>query len=208
MPNPPIPKLSRRRPVKERRAPPGPPGSLRWLKGLLGRPVAIERRDGKLHVVLVERRRTHRPGASLELEPMLDELRVRLLADQDGRVATALPAITAVHDALDRNGWAGVGALPARTLRAAIAQAEALARIEPSRPLAAITDRLRTLHVGAELREQRAQAARPAEGADGPEVSESTIEEFVASERSWVAPSADPAGEARPDAGAAPAGGG
>jgi hypothetical protein len=45
------------KPRVERRTPRGAPGSVRWLKGLLGRPVALERRGGKLHLTLVERRR-------------------------------------------------------------------------------------------------------------------------------------------------------
>ena len=46
------------KPRKERRAPRGAPGSARWLKGLLARPIALERRGGQLHVTLVERRRS------------------------------------------------------------------------------------------------------------------------------------------------------
>ena len=52
--SPPPRKLLRTRPKRERRAPAGAPGSLRWLHGLLGRPVGLERRDGQWHVVLVE----------------------------------------------------------------------------------------------------------------------------------------------------------
>ena len=46
-------------PVEDRRAPESARGldvSLRKLKGALGRPMALERRDGALHVVLVDRR--------------------------------------------------------------------------------------------------------------------------------------------------------
>jgi len=175
-------KLSRKKPTKDRRAPAGSPGSIRWLKGLLGRPVALERRGGQIHVVLVDRRRARAPGESLELEPLLDELRVRLLAPDGGE---AMPALASVHDVLGRQGWRGVGALPSPVLRTALAQAEALLRLERSKALETIIDQLRVHGVGAELRAQRETQPRPAADA-GPEVIESTPEEYAAIERAWV----------------------
>ena len=148
-------KQSRKLPPSDRRAPPGEPGSEPWLKGLLGRPVALEPRAGELHMVLVDRRREPGPADAPDLEPLHDELRVRLLAAAESSAAAALPELALVHDTLGREGWAGVGALPSKLIGRALAQAGTLAATESSSALAAFVDQLRLLHLAAELREQR-----------------------------------------------------
>jgi hypothetical protein len=173
-----------RKPDAERRThADAPVGSLRHLKGLLGRPIGLERRDGQLHVVLVERRRSPRT-AQPALEPLRAELRARLLTHGTADAARVMRHLVFVHDELGRGGWRGVEALPAPVLARALAQAEMLASAEASAPLSLLVDRLRLAQAAAGLREER--AARLAAGAASLEVSETTQEAFDEVERSWV----------------------
>lgn len=185
-------KSSRRRPEKERRAPRGKAGLLRRVKGLLGRPLALQRRDGRWHLVLVDRRR---PTFKLtpETSALCDELRERLLAHTHEAAVHAMRHLVRVHDALTREGWPGVEALPARTLRKALVQAQMLREEHASEPLAMLQDRLRVMQVAAELRQERgarlapAAAALPVPAPDSQvEVTEVSAEEYDASEGSWV----------------------
>ncbi len=181
--SPPPRKLLRTRPKRERRAPAGAPGSLRWLQGLLGRPVGLERRDGQWHVVLVERRR--RPGGSHAVEALRDELRVRLLACAGDDPMRAMPALAQVHHALGHGGWRAVEAMAADRLAIAQAEAERLLREAPSDAFGQVVDRLRVLRVGAQLREQRLRVGAAA-ARDSVQVSDSTPEEFESAERLWA----------------------
>jgi hypothetical protein len=56
------------------------------LKGTLGRPIGLERRDGHLSIVLVDRR--HAPAQqespSSSRRELCDDLRARLLSDEVG----------------------------------------------------------------------------------------------------------------------------
>lgn len=185
-------KASRRRPAKERRAPRGKGGLIRWIKGLLGRPLALQRRDGRWHLVLVDRRRAA-VNLSPETHALCDELRERLLAHTHAAAVHAMRHLVRVHDTLTREGWAGVEALPARTLRKALVQTQMLLEEHGSAALADLQHRLRVMQVAAELREERsARQAPPAPAVPVPppdsqvEVSEVTAEEYDASERSWV----------------------
>lgn len=174
----------RARPRRERRAPAGAPGSLRWLQGLLGRPVALERRGGQWHVVLVERRR--RPDAGLAVEALRDELRVRLLTRAGDDGALSMPALAQVHHALGHGGWRAVESMAADRLAIAQTEAETLLREAPSSALGQVVDRLRVLRVGAQLREQRRRVGAANGGrADALLVRDSTPEEFEAAERQW-----------------------
>jgi hypothetical protein len=176
-------KPQRRRPPKERRAPPAAPGSLRWLKGLFGRPIGFERREGRLHLVLVERR--HRPDLGLKIELLRDELGARLLAQGAPGTVAAMSPLGRVHDALGRKGWRSVESLPALELSRALRQARMLMHESPSPALAHLVDRLRLLHVGAELREQQRERAAEASRREAVQVIDSTPEEYEATERQW-----------------------
>lgn len=142
------------RPRVERRAPRGRPGSLRWLKSLLGRPVALEQRDGRLHLTLVERRRPPEVIAAQERAALCEELRLRLLEHGEHHVAVLRPLV-AVHDALAREGWDRVGRLSAALLAKAHVQLLMLIGREPSRALVGMADHLRLLQAAAEAREDR-----------------------------------------------------
>ena len=186
--SPPTRKESRRTPVKDRRSGSGvkgTTGSLRRLKGLLGRPLGLERRDGRLHVVLVDRRRASPDDQSLSLPQLRAELRARLLAQGHDQTAHVMRHLVFVHDELGRKGWTGIEALPSQVLGKALVQAEMLASEEPSPSLAMLVERLRSLKLAADLREERKSRSKDLEAGGRIEVSSSTYEEFEAMERSW-----------------------
>ena len=152
-------KGSRQMPLKDRRAAPGAKGSgsLRKLKGLLGRPIGLERREGKLHVVLTERRRQRPADESPSMSQLCAELSARLLAHEASEVQTMRHLIL-VHDALERRGWTAIEGMSALVLAKAIEQAEALAAEEPS-PL------MDMLIEGSAAAAHRGRPARPARDA-------------------------------------------
>jgi hypothetical protein len=162
-------------PLKDRRAAPDGQrgGSLRKLKGLLGRPIGIERREGKLQVVLTERRR-QRPAD----EPPL-------LAHETSEVQTMRHLIL-VHDALDRRGWVAIEGLSSLVLAKAIEQAEALAAEEPSPLMDMLVEGLRPLRIAADLRDQRDSRQQDFRVGDSLEVSESDYAEFEDVETNWA----------------------
>lgn len=180
------PKVCANPPPQERRSPPGPTGSLRWLKALLGRPLALQRREGKLHVVLVDRRRPPEEHRARAMDRLRDELRTRLLGQEHEHAAQAMRHLVFVHDELGRRGWTGVELMPAPLLRKALVQAQMLHDQEASNPLARMIAHLHVLLVGAELREERAARLQGEAAGRQLEVSETTHEEFEAMERSWV----------------------
>lgn len=199
----------------DRRAPRGSTGSLRWVKGLLGRPLVLERRGSKLHLTLVDRRR---PAAVLEaddLSALRAELRARLLEHDNHHTAAVMRHLVLVHDVLGRRGWSGVAAMDSRVLHKAQIQAQMLASEEPSRRLSLLSQRLTVLQVTASVREdrgadgdseettpdwqttalpvQRAGATRIDLDLDAPvEISEGSAEEFDAIERGWLATQSPP----------------
>ena len=170
-------------PEVDRRAPPGPVGSLRWLKSLFGRPLAVARQQGKWHVVLGDRRAPP-ADAPPALQTLRAELRERLMAHAHDHAAQVMRHLVQVHDELGRKAWPGVEAMSARVLGLALVQVEMLVSDEPSRGLSYLADRLRVIHVAAQLREER--QARDRAQARSFEVSEATHEEFEEMERSWV----------------------
>ncbi len=176
--------------VNDRRAPKGMPGSIRWFKALLGRPLALERRDNKLHVALVERRRTAEVIQAESLARLREELRARLLSVDNPDTPAAMRHLVFVHDVLGHQGWPGVQAMASRVLKKAGLQVQMLQEQEPSRRLEKLVHRLRLLQTAAELREERAAKARAA-GAAAPEldieVSEASAEDFEAMQRIWMA---------------------
>src|SRR5499427_1005993 len=185
-------KGSRQIPLKDRRAAPDTAGgSLRKLKGLLARPLGLEQREGKLRVVLTERRRPRAPDEPPSLSQLCAELSARLLAHEHAEVQTMRHLIV-VHDALDRRGWAGIEGMSGLVLGKAIEQAEALAAEEPSPHMDMLLEGLRPLHKAASLREQREahshdnthrQEFRVGENL---EVSESDYADFEDAESNWA----------------------
>ncbi len=177
--SPPSPKPSR-----DRRASDAKPGTLRWLRGLLSRPLALERRGLQWHVVLGERRR--KPG--VERAPTLaevnEELHGRLLAQDVEHAARVMRHLVFVHDELCRRGWRGVETLPAKVLGKALVQVQMLAQDGSSPVMAHIVERLQQIHVGAQAREERRARAQTDGGRV--EVREVSAEEFAETERSWL----------------------
>jgi hypothetical protein len=182
---------SRRRPLEERRKQPGAPGSMRWLGGILGRPLALDNAAGVPRIVLVERRKAGEPNDRVPTAQMCEELRSRLLGHGLGDTARVMRHLALVHDQLTSKGWAGVDALPSRVLGRAVVQAQMLTAHEPSLALAQLAHRLRVVKVGVELREERQRNA----AADGQvEISEVTHEEFARSAMDWQASPLPPNG--------------
>ena len=205
-----------KKPLKDRRLPRGAPGSMRWLKSLLGRPLELQRRGGQLHVTLADRRRSPERLRADELEQVREELRARLLSQDLEHAARVMRHLVFVHDALGNQGWAGLETLPSPLLGKALVQAQMLVSQSASDRLALLIERLRVAKVTAELREQR-QLRQPREhgeprdppdlpdppdprdprdshkaspgiaSAAAVEVSETTHAEFEAMQRRWVA---------------------
>lgn len=180
-------KAVRKKPQHERRAPRGKPGSVRWMKGLLGRPLGMERRDDKLHVTLLERRRSPEQQEAELIGHLCTELRARLLAHEHAHAAATMRHLVAVHDALLQKGWPAAQNLPSGVLAKALMQTQMLAVLESSSALTFLVDRLRLLQVAAELREERAGTPRTPSGQGLVEVSEVSQDEFESSQREWVA---------------------
>jgi hypothetical protein len=170
--------------MKERRKQPGAPGSMRWLGGILGRPLAVENGAAGPRVVLVERRKAREPNDRVPTAQMCEELRSRLLGHELENATRVMRHLVLVHDQLTSKGWAGVSALPSRVLGLAVVQAQMLTTHEPSLALTQLTDRLRVVKVEVELREER---LRNAEADRQVEVSEVTHEEFARSAMDWQA---------------------
>jgi len=116
---------------------------VRRLKGLLSRPLSLLRRDGKVHVVLVERRK------ATALLPIRAELEARLRVYAHDHPDRPTRELFFVHAVLGREGWAGVETIASRVLGHALSQAEELRGLESSDFLEMFIDRLRTLWLGA-----------------------------------------------------------
>lgn len=170
---------------KDRRAPRGRVGAWRWLRGLLSRPLVLERRDQQWHLALGDRRRQPGVERAPTLAEVNEELHARLLAQDVDHAARVMRHLVFVHDELCRKGWRGVETLPAKVLGKAVVQLQMLAQDGPSPVLAHVAERLQKIHIGAQIREER-RAQVHAEGAARVEVSEATAEEFAETERSWL----------------------
>jgi len=189
-----------RKPGKDRRAAPGAKGTtgaLRRVKGLLARPLGLERRDGKLHLVLAERRKATPVDQAPSLSQLCAELSARLLAHDPEHTAKMMRHLVLVHDVLERKGWPGVGAMSGRVLAEALAQAELLASEDPSPHLEVIIEQLRPLQVAADQRDERDSRLQDFKVGDNVQVSETNFGEFEDMERSWGG--TVPSGLARPD---------
>ncbi len=178
---------SSKRPVRrDRRAPAGPPGSIRWMKSILGRPLKLQRRADGLHVTLLERRRSPEMIQAESVARLREELRLRLLALEHQHATAVMRHLVLVHDVLGCHGWAGVQAMNSRVLRRAVVQLQILVEREPSKRLERLVDRLRMMQAAAEAREERVQRHAQALAAGDPlQVTEASPEEFEASQREW-----------------------
>lgn len=179
---------------KDRRAPPDAQAStepLRRLKGVLNRPIGLERRDGHLHLVLTERRRTPPVDASPPLAQLCEELSARLLALGPDDAAQAMHHLVLLHDVLERKGWPGVAALPSPVLGEALAQAEMLASDEPSDAMDTLIEGLTPLHTAAVLRDESDSRLQDFKDDENLEVSESNFAEFDDLERGWAGTTPD-----------------
>jgi hypothetical protein len=181
-------KGSRQTPLKDRRAAPDAKGagSLRKLKGLLGRPLGLERREGKLHVVLTERRRPRPEGEPPSVAQLCAELSARLLAHEANETVQTMRHLILVHDALERRGWAAIEGMSALVLVKALQQAEMLASEEPSPHMDMLIEGLRPLLSAAEMRDQRESRLQDFRVGDNLEVSESDYAEFQDVETNWT----------------------
>jgi hypothetical protein len=173
------------KPRVERRAPRAQAGSLRWLRSLLGRPVALEQRGGKLHLALVERRRPPEVIRAQQRAALCEELRLRLLEHGERHVAVLRPLV-AVHDALASEGWPRVGRMPQALLAKAHLQLLMLVGREPSGALAGMAEHLRLLQAAAEAREDRERRDGVREDDQLVVVEEADVSEFDELERAWV----------------------
>ena len=183
-------KGSRSKPLKDRRAPATGAASgtsLRKFKGMLGRPIGLERHDGKLRVVLTDRRRARPEGEAPSLSLLCAELSARMLVHEAEETAQTMRHLILVHDALERRGWPAVEAMSALVLSRALMQAQHLATEEPSPHLDMLIEALRPLHAAAELRDQREARANDLRHGAQPEVSESDYAEFEDASQSWSA---------------------
>jgi hypothetical protein len=177
---------SRNTPLKDRRAAPdAPESSLRKFKGMLNRPLGVERRDGKLQVVLTERRRARPADEKPSIALLCAELSARLLAHEANEAAQTMRHLILVHDALERKGWIGIEGMSSLVLARAIEQAMMLAREEPSPHMDMLIEGLRPLNAAATLREQREARVHEMRLGDNVEVSESDYADFEDAEQDW-----------------------
>lgn len=210
----------------DRRAPRGRSGGVRWVKGLLGRSLTLERRGAHLHLTLVDRRRPPEVIEADALKALRAEIRAHLQEHENRHAAAVMRHLVLVLDVLGRKGWAGVGAMASRMLHKAQIQAQMLATERPSRRLSELTSRLNLLQMAASVREDqglstpaapgldvdttplalpptRATSARP-EMDTQVEVSIGSPDEFEAIRRSWM-DTVSPAHGVDADAAAEPA---
>jgi hypothetical protein len=179
-------KSTRQPPLKDRRsAADAAPNSLRKLKGLLSRPIGVERRDGKLHVVLTERRRARPADEKPSIALLCAELSARLLAHEANEMAQTMRHLILVHDALERKGWPGIESMSSLVLAKAIEQASLLAQEEPSPHMDMLLEGLRPLEAAAMLREEREARLHEMRLGDTVEVSESDYADFEDAEENW-----------------------
>jgi len=171
-------------PRRERRARHGRPGSLLWVREILGRPLVLEKRGLSMHIVLKERRRPPGVIRAEAMTQLLFELGVHLVEAESPTARGALQHLATVHDALLRKGWAGVAHLPSSTLARAVVQAQMVSRRDATSRLRNFIEHLRRLQVAAEVREDRLHHAPTMINDEGAvEVRETSAEEFEASER-------------------------
>jgi hypothetical protein len=184
-------KGARSKPLKDRRAPAGSAAAaapMRQIKGMLNRPIKLQRDGSKLRVVLGDRRRPRPAGEAPSVSLLCAELSARMLAHEAEEAAQTMRHLILVHDALERRGWVGVESMSALVLRRALSQAQMLANDDPSPHLDMLIEALRPLHAAAQLRDERDQ--RDAGMSDTRfgeqiEVSESNYADFEDASQGW-----------------------
>lgn len=157
-----------------------------WMKNVLGRSIALEKRGKQLHVALVEKPKSPWQDQASPLSQLRVELQARLLAHEADAPAQLMRHLVVVHDELGNKGWAGVDALPRKVVARALLEAELLVADEPSLLLANLIERLRDLKHEADRVEERDADLRDWAVTDIPEVSEATHDEYQQMERSWI----------------------
>jgi ATP/maltotriose-dependent transcriptional regulator MalT len=175
--------------AEDRRVPAGAGGlavRLRRLRGMLKRPLRLERRGLHWHLVLVDRRRNPSPLAAPSDAQQLSELGARLLAIDHEHAAAGMRHLVALHGKLRRKGWVAVEAMPARHLARALTQCELLASLEPSPAMSRLVERLRILKTAAEVHEERRALARADDLRAQVEVTETSFDDFHDTERGWL----------------------
>ena len=151
----------------------------------LNRPLGVERHEGKLQVVLTERRRARPADEKPSIALLCAELSARLLAHEVNEAAQTMRHLILVHDALERKGWIGIEGMSSLVLARAIEQAMMLAREEPSPHMDMLIEGLRPLNAAATLREQREARVHEMRLGDNVEVSESDYADFEDAEQDW-----------------------
>lgn len=174
-----------RPPLKDRRASADTPDALRQIKGLFVRPVALERREGKLRVVLVDRRKATPVPQEPSTAELCAELGARLLAHDPGQGTQTVRFLMVVHDALGRKGWSGVAALPSDVIAKSSMLVRMMAKEDPSPLLDQMLEKMKALRVAAELREENDARGPSSEFGRQVMVAESDFAEFDNLERSW-----------------------
>lgn len=149
-------------------------------------PLALEKRDRSLHVVLVERRRRPEAIRAEALQQLCYELGLRLVELESATARHAMRHLITVHDTLVRKGWGGVDVLPARVLSKAVVQAQMISGRESSPRMRAFVDHVRKLQVAAEVREDRVHHSQTLASESACEVQEGSAEDYEASQREWV----------------------
>jgi len=147
-------------PALERRAPASEAGSLTWLKGLLGRPLTLERRGDGLRVVLGERRRQSPPDPETLPLPALCEALRRQLKAYAAKNTTKLRLLVGLRNSLWRHGWDAVARKDSRVLASVLSQMKILLVCQPTPELKFIAHRLRMLQAAAEAREEHPKTQR------------------------------------------------
>ena len=156
---PPDHRETRQLPYKDRRGPPQSRGKvMRSIRALFSRPLALARRDGKVHVVLVDRRKAS------DLIPLRTELLTRMKDYARAQPARSMAELVFVYRVLGREGWVGVEALDRRVLGLALDQAERLRGRRTSDFLETVIARLRAAWLVAVQRD-RPRSGRADRGA-------------------------------------------
>ena len=171
-------------PEADRRAVPARRGPLRWVRNVLGRSLRLEQPRQAASLPAGD------PKADTPLSLVMQqraELGARLLVHDPA--TQVVHHLFIVHDELRNGAWAAVQALPLGVIGRALAEAEILARDEPSPLLTTIIDALREIRLAADARAAReAHDALEAEWEvpKVPEVSDTNFDEYELMERSWA----------------------
>ena len=183
---PPTSQASGAEPVENRSAVPhAKPGTLGWVRDVLGRSISLEQRRNPPHGALVDPLRNEAADNALSiLMQQRAELGARLLVHDPA--TQVVRHLFFVHDELRNGGWPAVGALPLKVIDRALTEAEMLGTDEPSPLLTAIIDNLREMKVAADITAAPEAPESEWETPPIPEVSDTNFDEYELMERSWA----------------------